>query len=370
MKQTVFIDESGTPNLSDGNYYVICAASCSNDFLDEALHQLNQIRIKHKIGSELKSSSVGGNFQRRVAICRDLSKLKLRCYVFALRKSEVNPNSGLSYKTSGYKFCQSRLFEKLYKGTAIVNVVMDSYGTEDFMAGFERYIHSNFNPDLFNQQVQIRSSNPRQDELLQVSDFVSGTIRRSLESSDRDEAFKALGEIVLTCAVWPRSRDRRIIDEDYSELDSKIEEHCTTVSLDFIERCEDGLLSETVLFLLNAHSGEKDNFIYGDRLLEHLNKQGLLDSPKDKTWLQQRIISSLRAEGVPIAASPNGYKIPRSRSDLRDFIRFVSQKTLPYLKKVNDMRTDLSHSLGHAYDMLDEDPELKELMKSLAIRVG
>ncbi len=371
MQQTVFIDESGTPILSDGNYYVICAVSCLNDSIDENLEKLNQIRSTHGIGSELKSSSVRSkSFERRVSVCKDLASLKLRCFVFALRKREVDPDSGLSYKTSGYKFCQRRLFEKLYRGSANISVVIDTFGSEDFMASFEPYIDRHFKPDLFNQRKQIRHSSPQQDQLLQVSDFVAGTIRRSLEGDDPEDAFNELSEILLTREVWPRSKEKRIIDEDISDLDSKIEEHCTTVSLSFIENCEDQLLIEAVIFLLNSHSSDKDNFIYGDRLLEHLHKQGLIDSQKDKTWLQQKIIAPLRDEGVPIAASPSGYKIPRTRSDLHDFITFVSHKTLPYLKKVNDMRISLAHSLGHTYDMLDEDEELKELMKSLSIKMG
>jgi len=367
MQQTVFIDESGTPILSDGNYYVICAVSCLNESLEETIGQLDQIRNSHHVGPELKSTGIGGKFERRVSICKSLASLKIKCFVFALHKSEVDQNSGLSYKTSGYKYCQRRLFEKLYRGSANIALVLDTFGSDDFMASFEPYIDRHFRPDLFNQKTQLRHSTPERDQLLQISDFIAGTIRRSLENDDPDDAYAELSEIVLIREVWPRSKDNRIVDVDTSDLDSKIEEHCTTVSLSFLGRSEDTLLKESVIFLLNAHTGDKDNFIYGDRLIEHLCKQGLIDSQKDKNWLQQKVISPLRDEGVPIAASPNGYKIPRSQSDLKDFITFVSHKTLPYLRKVNDMRIALSHSLGHTYDMLDEDEELKKLMRSLDI---
>lgn len=370
MQQTAFIDESGTPILSDGNYYVICAVTCMDDFLSRNLELLREIRNTHRVGIELKSTSIGGDIRRRVSICKALASLKIKCFVFALRKHEVDSESGLSFKTSGYKYCQRRLFEKLYRGSANISVVLDSFGSDDFMASFEPYIDRHFSPTLFNQKKQIRHSGPQGDPLLQIADFISGTVRRCLESHDSNDAFDELSEVILTLEVWPRSKKYRILDEDVSGLDSKIEEHCTAVSLEFLDRCEDKLLRESVVFLLNSHTGDKDNFIYGDRLLEYLGKLGLIDAQKDKTWLQQKIIAPLRNEGVPIAASPSGYKIPRSQADLRDFITFVSHKTLPYLKKVNDMRVALSHSLGNAYDMLDEDEELKALMKSLSINMS
>jgi hypothetical protein len=366
MKQTIFIDESGTPVLSDGNYYVICAVCCPNEYLEYTLEKLNEIRNSHRVGSELKSSGMGSkHFERRESICKDLAKLKLKFYAFALHKCEVDPDSGLSYKTSGYKYCQRRLFEKLYRGSANISVVLDTFGSDDFMASFEPYIHRHFKPDLFNQKPQIKHATPQQEQLLQVSDFIAGTIRRSLEKDDPDTAYDALSDIRLTREVWPRSKQHRIVDEGSSELDTKIEEHCTCESLRFLDQCDDKLLSESVIFLLNSHAQNEDNFICGDRLLEHLCKQGFIDSQKKLSWLQQKIISPLRKGGVPIAGSPKGYKIPRSRSDLNDFITFVSHKTLPYLRKVNEMRIALSQSLGHTYDMLDEDDELKKLMKSL-----
>jgi len=205
--------------------------------------------------------------------------------------------------------------------------------------------------------------------VLQISDFVAGTVRRFLEDNDSDAALNELLEILQTLDVWPRSKRTRIIDEETTDLDMEIEKHCTTVSLNFLELNDDPLLSESVSFFLNSYTKDKDNFIYGDQLIDHLIEQQLISEAKEKAWLQQRIIAPLRDAGVPIAASLNGYKIPRSQADLKEFVDFVSHKTLPYLKKVNNMRTSLSDSLSHDYDMLNENEELKQLMKSLSINI-
>lgn len=367
--QSVFIDESGSPVLND-ECYAICAVACNDDDLEHDQRLLEEIRATHRKGAELKSSAIGGNLQRRTGICNDLRRLKSRCIVLVIQKKHLDRDGGFSYKTSAYKYCQRRLFEKIYKGYNRIEVTIDTFGNTDFMDGFKTYIDKHFEPSVFNVARTINHSTPKDTVMLQVSDFVGGTVRRRVQGDDDSSAFDLLRPILSLVEVWPRSAKDPRIEEDSEELDLAIERHCTNTAMELLEKEKDDILREALEHLLFSSTESGDSFVYGDKLLSFLCDQGLIDDTKDKQWLQQNVIAALRDKGAPIAASRDGYKIPRNREDLKAFVDFVSQKTLPYLKKVNNMRTSLSQGLGHKYDMLEENEDLRNLMTSLSQNIG
>jgi len=365
IRQNIYIDESGTPVLND-ECYAICAVACNEDDKSSDEQQLEIIRKKHRGGAELKSSAVGGRSRIREAICQDLAALNSRCIVFIVRKKYLHKDGGFPYKKSAYKYCQRRLFEKVYRGLYEVKVTIDSFGNEEFMDGFKKYINKHFQPSIFNPHKHLTVSSPADTPMLQIADFVAGTVRRFAQGDDDETAYKQLEPILSVVEVWPRATQEPRIEEESEELDLEIERHCTNASMEFLESTDDDLLREALEYLLYSAEESPDNFVCGDRLLDYLKQEGLAEDQKDKAWLQQKIIAPLRDQGVPVAASRDGYKIPRCRKDLSIFVDFVSQKTLPYLKKVNNMRNSLFLGLGNQYDMLDENNELKDLMTSLS----
>jgi len=365
FEQSVFIDESGSPVLND-ECYAVCAVACNDDDLEHDQQQLDQIRESHSTGDELKSSGIGGNLKRRSAICKDLGSLKSKCIVLVIQKKHLSGEGGFAYKTSAYKYCQRRLFEKIYKGYNRIEVTIDTFGNTEFMEGFKVYIEKHFEPSIFNMNRTIKHSSPKETSMLQVSDFVSGTVRRHVQGDDDSSAFDLLRPILSVVEVWPRSKSSPRIEEESESLDLAIEHHCTNTAMELIDKERDVILREALQYLLYSSTGGADKFVYGDKLLSFLCEQGLIDESKDKQWLQHSVIAPLRDKGAPIAASREGYKIPRTQADLKAFVDFVSQKTLPYLKKVNNMRTSLSHGLGNKYDMLEESDDLKSLMASLS----
>lgn len=340
-KQNIYIDESGTPVLNN-ECYVICAVACNEEDKELNYNRLKTIQKKHRGGAELKSSVVGGRVDKRKNICTELSELSLQCVVLIIHKELFLKDSGMAYKRSAYKYCQRRLFDRIYRGMCRVEVILDNFGNEEFRNGFIRYIDKYFTYSIFNPDKNITFSSPKDTEMLQVSDFVGGTVRRFAQGDDDREAFDALEPILAIVDVWPRTPKFPRVEEDYEEFDLDIEKHCTNASLECLESEKDQLLAEALRFLLYSSSDDENSFIYGDSLLNHLVAEGFADNGKDKHWLQNNIIAPLRAKGAPIAASRSGYKIPRKRSDLVDFVQFVSQKTLPYLERVNDMRHSLS----------------------------
>ncbi|MBN1142667.1 MAG: DUF3800 domain-containing protein [Deltaproteobacteria bacterium] len=136
LRKTVYIDESGDPTLNE-NCYVICAV-ISNP-ADE-VHDLQVVVQTCKDmcgGSELKSSRTGSKLDQRTKICTRLSKLMSKCVVLIIRKDRLAKDGGFQFKPSSYKYCHRRLFEKIYREMNHVAVILDTFGTKEFMRSFE-----------------------------------------------------------------------------------------------------------------------------------------------------------------------------------------------------------------------------------------
>jgi hypothetical protein len=363
MKTFAFIDESGDPVLNEDRY-VICAVICYEENLQHDLEKIQEIRAKHCNNAELKSKRTGGKFKNRVAICKSLAALKSKCYVMVINKDRLKRDSGFRIKTSTYKYCQRRLFEKIYKGISQVSVVVDNYGTKEFMESFKPYIDQHFKRSLFSKK-EISFSTPLADPLLQVADFVGGTIRRYAQGDDDNSAYLSLEPILGLVEAWPRVSEDPFIDIDSDSVDQAVFRHCMLASEEHLLSENDTVLREALQFLLYSLPNKSEGFIYGDKILDHLKSEGFVEKSKNKHWLRQNVIAKLRRKGVPIAASEKGYKIPSSMKDLEIFVNFVSKKTLPYLDRVNKMRNSLLLDCGGEYDMLNHEPRLKALMESL-----
>lgn len=363
LRNTVYIDESGSTVL-DETCYVICAVICNAD--DEA-HDMTVVqytRENHRQGAELKSSQTGSRFEQRINICTNLAQLKSRCVVLVIRKDRLAREGGFRFKPSTYKYCQRRLFEKVYQGMSQITVILDQFGSQEFMKSFAPYIDRNFKPTLFSSK-KINYSTPTVSPMLQVADYVAGTVRRFVQNDDPPEAYKALEPILSVVESWPRLSLDPHIDLDASSLDHAIYQHCIHAAEEHLESQTDNVLREALEYLLYSVSDEEKGFIYGDRLLAHLKAERLVDESRDKGWLRQAVIAELRKHGVPLAASRDGYKIPTSRDDLAAFVEFVADKTIPYLERVNKMRNSIFLGTGLTYDMLEVEPRLYNLMKPL-----
>lgn len=364
MDTIVHIDESGDPGLSD-DCYVICAVICKSTDLQHNLAIVDQARREHRAGAELKSSETGSRFEQRLAICQSLATLRAKCCVMVIRKDRLSRDGGFQFRPSTYKYCQRRLFEKIYRGMNQISVVMDTYGNHDFMDSFETYIDRHFQPTLFSVRKDIVRSSPATDPLLQVADYVGGTVRRFARRDDPEGAYTSLDQLLGMVEVWPRTITDPHIDVDSNSTDQAVFQHCTYAAEEHLRTESDAVLREALYYLLYSVGNSGDGFIYGDEILDYLKFEGIIDQSRDKGWLRQNVIAKLRRSGVPIAASRDGYKIPTSVKDLATFVEFVSQKTLPYLDRVNRMRNSLFIGLGFSYDMLDHEPRLKDLLAPL-----
>ena len=364
MKNFAFIDESGSPNLSDQKFYVITAAICSDKDVNTVMHGIKQISANYCSGAPLKSSRTAGKIKRRKAILNDLAKLPLSYIACVNDKSLVDSNSGLQWRASMYKFSQRMIFKRLYQPQQSLQIIIDNFGTSDFMNSFESYLNKHFQPTLFsNKQVVYES--PEKEIGLQAADFVGGSIFRYYENRDTEEVLDCIKSRLIGIRKWPRSFQKYITGDKDEIIDLKIQNHCISVAEHFIQTTNDEILKEVCLFLLYDESAIEQEFIFGDELLRQLKWQGIINDNRDKDWLRQKIIAPLRDAGVLIAACADGYKIPDCRDDIAKFVQFVEMKSYPYLGRLVKMRESLFLGTDQQYDLIEESSNLGEILQSM-----
>ncbi len=131
--------------------------------------------------------------------------------------------------------------------------------------------------------------------------------------------------------------------DDNSEFDEAIYQLAYKCATDYIEKNK-GIESDEVrlriLFLrilwYNVQICNSTQFVYSGELVQHLSQ--VSEKKVTKDFLYRRIIAPLRDEGVIIASSVHGYKIPTSVEDIRTYINQTVTVVGPMLSRIGKCR--------------------------------
>jgi len=108
-----------------------------------------------------------------------------------------------------------------------------------------------------------------------------------------------------------------------------------------------------------------DEYVSTDDIAKHLADQGFQGLSDQK--IRSSGIAKLRDAEVIIASAPKGYKIPRTRADINDFLGLASSQILPLLDRIKKARDVYRLSSMGNYDILgaDEYVQIRKLLQSL-----
>ncbi|MBT5529613.1 MAG: DUF3800 domain-containing protein, partial [Cytophagia bacterium] len=208
--QHIFVDEFGNPSLETQksavtDYFIIVATLISDPDLANVEVLVEKVSKKYFQGSEIKSSNVKTD-NRRIKILQDISELKAKYYVLAIDKNQIDKKSGLIYKKSFLKFLHGVLYRQLFEVYPNVRIIADEHGYPEFMEGFKKYVNKNHIPNLF-ERSSFDFANSKENSLIQISDFIAGTLARVFEPDKRsDESnnfLKIIGENIICIDEWP-----------------------------------------------------------------------------------------------------------------------------------------------------------------------
>ncbi len=141
-----FVDASGDPDLDVHKpgvspLFVLTAVTVAAEKLEQVRTAAARIRGRHFQRGEMKSSTIGGDDERRYRIVSEIAPLDFRLFALVVDKARLDRDSGLAFKKSFFKYLHEMLFERLYAAHAHTRVIADEHGSRDFMEEFERYVY-------------------------------------------------------------------------------------------------------------------------------------------------------------------------------------------------------------------------------------
>ena len=159
---------------------------------------MHDIKKNYFSGGIIKSSGIGNNHRRRLALLKDITKLPFNYYAYYVNKSDIdfNMQKGLKYRKTFYKFFHKELYNNITANFKLNNIFIkaDRIGGEDYIKSFKKYIHKNFHNNLFNQplyenQICFDFYNDKDEVIIQLADFIAGTLGKIYDSKHNKNEF-------------------------------------------------------------------------------------------------------------------------------------------------------------------------------------
>lgn len=367
-----FTDESGAfgwdfnkPGVS--THFVITAIIVRESKLFELRDSIEDIRKKYFQTGEMKSSKVGKKFSLRKRIIADLLPLPFNIFSVVIDKRLLLENPGLKYKKSFYKFLNYIVHKELRKAFPLVTIVADEIGGSDYMQSFSKYVLERQDPpNLFGESTFL-FQNSKNDVIIQLADFMSGTIARWYEESCKEEdgntIRRMLDKNIIRIELYPKTISSFYVDNSAitEEYDKTIAVLCFKQAIDFINKYEDSEdeeIQEQLIvlkyLLFRFMNNDLRTYIPTKELKNHLRFAGFSDMSTQT--FRRKIIGNLRDNGVIISGSSSkkGYKIPAKESELFDFINHGTSIIMPMLHRLRMCRDLIKLGTDNELDLFDK----------------
>lgn len=374
-KTLAFADKYGNNSFdfnSQGTHFIVSTILIKENEKNDILEKLELIRQRYFQNGELKSSKVGSNYKRRLLILKDLSTLKFKIFSIVVDKEKL-VGEGFTYKKSFYKFVCGLAYRELYKTFPRLTISVDEHGSNEFMRSFKKYVELNHIRDLFEgSDFNFVSSNS--NLLIQLADFIGGTIGRCYDKSKNDthltEYIKILENNLSTISFFPTEYNSLAYspEEKDDRYDSQIAELAIKRALDFIEvkkiknQEDTDQINLVRLLLLYQRAFSPRLYITTTELIRHL--QTFHEKPITKQYFRAKLIGKLRDNGVLIASSSHGnakgYKLPANLQDIYSFINHGNTQIIPMINRIKKCRDTLLLATHNKIDVLDK-PQYSQL---------
>jgi biotin operon repressor len=126
----------------------------------------------------------------------------------------------------------------------------------------------------------------------------------------------------------------------YIEKHRKSEEEDERVRIDLLK------------FLLFNLKENPDDYVYTEEILDNLN--AIRVNKIKQHYFRSNIVSKLRDQGLLIASSNKGYKLPVCLNDLYDFVNLSSLTIHPMIQRIAKCRDQILLATNREIDILEK----------------
>jgi hypothetical protein len=367
----VYIDECGnfgTDLTKEGNssHFIITAIVVEEYDVEKLKQAIKIIQEKYFPNGEIKSSRISNkNHYRRLTILKEIADLKFNIIILVVDKHKIKFDStGLKYKKTYYKYLNRLLYKELKLLYPNLIVKADNHGDDKFMNEFGKYVNSKESISLFDKFL-FEFADSKEEPLIQLADFISGTISYGFENDKICNEYKEFYELIkskiLVLRQWPTTYENYMQNlevVDIGKYDKKIAEHCIRAATKYIkehDNSKDPIENDRIhilqLLLNQIYAYDPDTYVFSNELIELLNKTK--KEKYDKRLFMNQIIAHLRDNNVIISSSSNGYKIPVSEKELYSYTNKTLGQVIPQLERLNSARQRIKAITENQLDILD-----------------
>jgi biotin operon repressor len=337
-----FIDEYGDCSLSTekpdcSTHFILTAVLIDPLMLGKIEEQLEVIRKKYFQKGEIKSRKVGNMDKRRIIILNSLSLINFKIFALVVNKKNL-VSEGFKFKESFIKYLNKIIDKELYSAFPRLQITVDEHGTTRFMNSLKIYIESNHPADLFNR-AEFGFAKSNSNLLVQLADFISGTLARCYDKKKKSEKANEFLNIIRNNIIdikeWPTIWEKYIFEpssKDGSHSDA-ISYVSLTTALNYTNQKHDYSIPINIskiaclkYLIFIYRNVDKYKYISTAELISHININN--EKPISEHMFRTKIIGKLRDDGILIASSEKGYKLPATENDLFDFINHSNRTKL------------------------------------------
>lgn len=376
-----FIDERGNfgydfEKEGVSSYFIISAVLVEDNEIEDLEDSVDKIRSKFFQKGEMKSSNVGKNHKRRLLILDSLKNLNFKIFTVVVNKKKITQSSGLAYKRSFIKYLNGLLYKELHNYFPKLKLIADEHGNKEFMDGFKKYILREHVPNLFGE-YDFEFGNSKSEILIQLADFVCGTIAIGYENENLTSEYKdymnVLNNKLLPIVIWPYDPENYVKKLDQykgDNFDKNIAYNSVKLATKYVQiniNSKEIEIQERVYvlkYLLSMLILQKDNeYTSSKDIINNLNE--IMGRDYTSHYFKTRIIAKLRDAGVLISSSQNGYKIPIREKEVLDFVNQTSSMIKPMLERLKICRNRVLSATVNEFDILgfEEYEYLKSFFK-------
>lgn len=367
--QLAFIDEYGNFGFDFSKegvstHFIVTAILIDFDKLRQCEEKLEVIRKSEFQSGEIKSKLVGKDEKRRLRILEKFSEIEFKLYSIVIDKRKLT-GEGFKFKQPFYKFLHSLVDRELFKVFPDLKIVADEHGSKEFMEGFVKYIENKHIPNLFNQS-DFRFSNSKSELLVQLADFIAGTLglcydENRLPSSSSD-LLKIIRDKVIDIKLWPKdyfSYSYEPISED-NGFDTTIAELGANLAKLYIREKEKSSAPAEIdqviclrYMLFYFQNINHTKYLSTYELINHINS--MRNYEISIHYFRSKVIAKLRDWGVIIASCNLGYKLPSNHIDLYDYVNHTNAYLQPMIDRLIKCRENVKLATKNEIDILNHD---------------
>lgn len=366
--RTAYIDECGSFGFdftTEGvsKYYILCAVVVEDSNIQKLHDSIDEIKKSNGFTTtELKSSKIGSDNKRRTRIISQLLPIDFRLILFIADKEEFIKGSPLTeYKKSFIKFLHQRLYDRLQHVYPKLKIIEDETGSSEFQDSFKKYIEERRPQYSILNEYDFDYCDSKDEILVQLADIIGGSVNRFLIDPSAPNCLEMLKGKILIVDEFPSKREPYwgSITPEECKFDKDIYALSVKCASDFVAKNEQLDTDEKraqvafVRYLLfQAQNIDPTQYIYSNQIISVLREY--TKQKITRNFLYRKVIAPLRDEGVIIASSSHGYKIPISVEDIKTYLNSTHTIVSPMLHRIGICRKLIQQQTSNQLDVLDD----------------